>query len=140
MSYDIQLVDPVTKTTLQLDVPHHLRGGIYAMNGTTEMWLNITYNYSRWYYKEGVFPDRGEGLTGIRSLYGLTGAESMPVLQTAIAVLSAMNEDLTDEERKECISHGASGYWLPTRENAIRPLYQLLALAHMRPDGVWEGD
>ena len=32
------------------------------------------------------------------------------------------------------------GYWVATRENAIRPLYQLLAMAQMRPDGVWEGD
>ena len=35
---------------------------------------------------------------------------------------------------------GERDYWLPTRTNAIRPLYQLLALAQMRPDGVWEGD
>lgn len=44
------------------------------------------------------------------------------------------------EEAKQCIEQGATGYWLPARTNAIRPLYQLLALAQMRPDGVWEGD
>ena len=28
-------------------------------------------------------------------------------------------------------------YWCPTAANAIRPLYQLIALSNMRPDGVW---
>lgn len=31
---------------------------------------------------------------------------------------------------------GTNEAWL----NIIRPLYQLLALAQMRPDGVWRGD
>lgn len=32
---------------------------------------------------------------------------------------------------------GANDYWLPTAANAIRPLYQLIALSRLRPDGVW---
>lgn len=28
----------------------------------------------------------------------------------------------------------------PTENNAKRPLYQLFAMAHMRPDGIWDGD
>lgn len=146
MSYDISLVDPVTKETLELDSPHFMRGGTYAIGGTTEACLNITYNYSRWYYMDGVFPDRGghedfsNGLQGIRSLYGLSGAESVPILQKAIAVLEAMTDDLNEQERREYEAQGAGGYWMPTRANAIKPLYQLLALARMRPDGVWDGD
>ncbi len=31
MSYDISLVDPVTKETLELDAPHQIRGGTYAL-------------------------------------------------------------------------------------------------------------
>lgn len=31
-------------------------------------------------------------------------------------------------------------YWEATAANAIRPLYQLIALAKMRPDGIWDGD
>lgn len=99
------------------------------------MWVNITYNYARWYYKDYAF-----GENGIRSIYGLSGAESIPVLKKAIAGLEDSNEELPYEEAKQCIEQGATGYWLPTRGNAIRPLYQLLALAQMRPDGVWEGD
>lgn len=120
MSYDIELQDPITKETLQLDAPHHMRGGTYAVGGTTEARLNVTYNYALHFRK--VF---GEGETGIRCLYGMTGAESIKVLENAIAELG----DDTDEN-----------YWKPTEGNAKRALTQLLALAKMRPDGVWAGD
>ena len=62
------------------------------------------------------------------------------MLKKAIKKLESMTEDISDEERRECEEQGTTGYWLPTRENAIRPLYQLLAFAQMRPDGVWEVD
>lgn len=140
MSYDINLLDPVTKDTIILESTHQIRGGMYAIGGTQKAWLNITYNYADWYYKPGVFPDRGEDRSGIRTIYGMSGAESIPILKRAIEVLESLTEDITEEERKECEEHGCTGYWMPTRENAIKPLYQLLALAQMRPDGIWEGD
>ena len=147
MSYDIYLRDRVTKETVNFDTPHQIAGGTYAVGGTTEAWLNVTYNYAQWYYKDGVFPDRGEkgkdfhnGLTGIRSIYGLSGAESIPVLEHAIKTLESMTEDLTEKEIQEYKDGGAGGYWTPTRANAIRPLYQLLAMAKMRPDAEWSGD
>ena len=31
-------------------------------------------------------------------------------------------------------------YWDETAANAMRPLYQLLAMARLRPDGIWDGD
>lgn len=135
MSYDIRLKDPVTKETLEMDTPHQMKGGTYALGGTTEMWLNITYNYSRWYTRKEAF-----GEEGIRSIYGMSGAKSIPVLTNAITGLESLNEDLTDEEIQTFNEQGVDGYWLPTRENAIRPLYQLLAFAQLRPDGVWDGD
>ena len=140
MSYDITLNDPVTKEPIQLDTPHQLRGGTYAMNGTTEARLNITYNYSRWYYKPGVFAPTQEESKGIRTIYGMSGAQSIPVLENAIKTLEGMCEDISDEERRECEGQGATGYWMPTRQNAIKPLYQLLELAQMRPEGEWDGD
>lgn len=135
MSYDISLVDPVTKETLIMDAPHQMRGGMYAIGGTDEMWINITFNYAQWYYKDYAF-----GENGIRSIYGLSGAESIPVLRKVITGLENSKEELSADEAKECSDQGVSGYWMPTRENAIKPLYQLLAMAQMRPDGVWEGD
>lgn len=140
MSYDIYLTDPVTNDPLELDGAHHMRGGNYAMGGTTEAWLNITYNYADWYYRPGVFARTKKASKGIRTIYGMTGVESIPVLKKAISKLESMDEDISDDKRQKCEAHGATGYWMPTRENAIKPLYQLLAMAQMRPDGVWMGD
>lgn len=133
MSWDIELVDPVTRETLELDEPHQMQGGTYAIGGTKEAWINVTYNYSRWYQK-------AFGEKNIRTIYGMSGAQSIPVLKKAIKALESMSEDISDEERRRCEEQGATGYWMPTRQNAIKPLYQLLAFAQMRPDGVWDGD
>lgn len=140
MSYDIYLVDPVTQEQIELEEAHHMRGGTYAMSGTTEAWLNITYNYANWYYRPGVFARTRKSSKGIRTIYGMTGAESIPVLKKAIKRLESLTVDISEKERRECEEQGCTGYWMPTRANAIRPLYQLLALAQMRPDCIWEGD
>ena len=118
MSYDIRLCDPVTHETLEVDSPHLMAGGTYALGGTTELWLNVTYNYGKHYY-------RAMGENGIRAIYGMTGAESIPTLEAAAAKLG-------DEV--------SGDYWEPTEGNAKRALLQLLAMARMRPDGVWNGD
>ena len=34
----------------------------------------------------------------------------------------------------------AKDYWDATASNAVKPLYQLLAFAELRPDGVWMVD
>ena len=120
MSYDISLKDPVTKETLRVDEPHFMTGGTYQVGGTHELWLNITYNYGQFYRRDDVF-----GAEGIRAIYGMTGADSIPVLEKAAAVLG---DDVADD------------YWEPTEGNAKKPLLQLIAMAKMRPDGVWDGD
>ena len=140
MSYDIYLRNRVTKETVHCDTPHQMAGGTYAVGGTTEAWLNVTYNYAQWYYKDGVFPDNGEDNSGIRSIYGLSGAESIPVLEHAIKTLESMTEDLTEKEIQEYKDGGAGGYRKPTRANAIRPLYQLWAMAKIATDREWRGD
>lgn len=117
MSYDIRLCDPVTHETLEVDSPHLMAGGTYALGGTTELWLNVTYNYARHY--------RCLGERGIREIYGKTGAESIPMLKAAALRLG---DDVSDD------------YWEATEGNAKRALLQLLAMARMRPDGVWDGD
>ena len=120
MSYDISLCDPVTHKPLKADSTHFIAGGMRAMGGTKELWLNVTYNYSHFYYQPEVF-----GKNGIRSIYGKTGAESIPMLEKAI---SALGDDVDD-----------SDYWHATEGNAKRALYGLLSFAKMRPDGVWDG-
>lgn len=118
MSYDIRLTDPVTGQTLELDEPHDMRGGTYAVGGTREAWINITYNYAPHYY--ALFGDKG-----IRWIYGKTAAETLPHLEEASNLLA---------------NDACDNYWEPTEGNAKAALCQLIALAKLRPDGVWEGD
>lgn len=118
MSYDIHLVDPVTLETILLDHPHHMRGGTYQMGGTQRAWLNVTYNYAPHFV-------RVLGPEGIRTIYGMTGVESVPVLRAA---MNALGNDVHDD------------YWKATEGNAKQAIAQLLALAQLRPDGVWQGD
>lgn len=196
MSYDIRLVDPVTKEPLHTKVNHDMRGGMYAMGGTTELWLNITWNYAHYYYEatdgdkrfahDEISAYYADGTTGpvkteygIRGIYGKTGAESIPMLKDLIeriesnykdengewksarrkrrvvydedgirtkmdvyeAEADRSNIEYTVKVEEYDISEGdTSNYWTDTAANALRPLYQLIAMARIRPDGVWEGD
>ena len=117
MSYDIRLVNKAGDT-LHLDLPHFLQGGTYILEGTTECWLNITYNYSEHYY-------RAFGKEGIRTIYGMTGRKSIPVIEEAMELLG-----------DEC----SLNYWESTEGNAKKALKDLLLLARARPSGIWEGD
>ena len=50
-------------------------------------------------------------------------------------------ECVSKEEVEFEVSEGdTADYWLATAANALKPLYQLIALARMRPDCVWDGD
>ena len=119
MSYDIRLVDPITRETLQTDRDHQLRGGTYAMGGTDEAWLNITCNYSPHFRR--VLDEN----QGIRVLYGKTALESLPLLASAVQQLG---DDVS------------SDYWAPTEGNARKALLDLMQLAIWLPHGVWDGD
>lgn len=44
MSYDISLCDPITGETLETESNHMMIGGTFAVGGTRELWLNVTYN------------------------------------------------------------------------------------------------
>ena len=139
MSYDISLKDQITGETLEFDEAHHMRGGTYSVGGTTSAHLSITYNYAPHFYlvfdslpgPRATAPqwmrDYGVGkpVHGVRTIYGLTGAESLPVLDKAI---SALGDDVDAD------------YWKATEGNAKRALIQLRSLAAMRPDGMWSGD
>lgn len=145
MSYDIRMVDPVTHEEVELETAHMMQGGTYALGGTRRAWLNVTYNYSQWYNEDGVFPsfpdDRFyDGRSGIRSIYGMSGADAIPVLEHAVTAIEGMEGDIPEEERKHYEESGTTGYWMPTKANALKPLHQLLALAKMRPDAIFEGD
>ena len=129
--------------------------------------MNVTYNYGG-YYKE-VYEK------GIRQIYGLSGVDSISILENMIATITDKykKDDVWtstkrtkvicyDEEENELenmlvllkqqtpakeeiveyeVNEGdTSDYWMATAANAIRPLHQLIALAKMRPDCIWDGD
>ena len=156
MSYDIELKDPVSKEVIELPVKHVMIGGTYAADydertGTftpkpiSEAHLNVTYNYSSYYYAATDGDERFFGKTkddyadekprnlGIRGIYGKSGAASIPMLKDMIQRIKPM-------KNIECKDPDVTGYWEPTVENALKPLYQLIAMAELRPDGVWDGD
>jgi hypothetical protein len=150
MSYDIKLTDPVTNKVCE--VPGHLMtGGTYkadydfttgrftpALN--TEAWINITYNYAPYYYE--VLPEKG-----IRTIYGMTGFDSISVLELLIDKIKGKYfvdgkwiKSQRNKGNDEVDEGQTDDYWKATAANSIRPLYQLIALAKMRPDGIWMGD
>jgi len=119
MSYDIYL--QTDGVTIQLDSPHYLKGGTFAQGGTTEAWLNITYNYAQFFYKHI------NSRRGIRWIYGRTVKEVLPVLRKAMV-------DIGPEGRSD-------NYWDKTPGNASVALQTLIDLALECPeDAVFEGD
>ena len=69
MSYDISL-DCV------FDEEHAEAGGTYCVGGTRNPELDVTYNYAPHFEKV-------LGEQGIRTIYGMTAAASLPVLEAA---------------------------------------------------------
>ena len=119
MSYDLYLIDPITREILEVDKKHHMKGGTYQVGGTNRLQMNVTYNYSP--HLEKAFNDD----EGIRSIYGMSGVESIPFIKAAMRKLK---DDVSDN------------YWDSTEGNTKRALLNILTLAEMRPDGEWCGD
>ena len=117
MSYDCTLVDPVTRKPLETATKHEITGGTYAVGGTQELWLNITFNYSKHIYKVLA--------GGIPGLDGKSGAESIPLLQKAISQLS---DEVSDD------------YWEATQRKPYMdcwrwPSYGLMVYGRFSTDG-----
>lgn len=121
VSYDIYALH--CSQVVQLPAPHTLRGGTYAVEGTTQAHLNVTYNYGPHFVR--AFDDE----RGIRRLYGMRVSDSLPVLGRAMLCLKS---DLT------------GNYWEATEGNARAALADLAILGALvlavQPDAVWTGD
>lgn len=118
MSYDLNLRDK-KGNVVRFKKPQDISGGTYALGGTTEAWLNITYNYGQIFRKV-------LGEKGIRTLYGMSAIESMPLLKKAI---SKLGDDVSDN------------YWDATEGNAKEALKNCVRLAQLSPaNSVWDGD
>jgi hypothetical protein len=123
MGYGLTLVHPVTRETLELDTPHQMRGSTYAIGGDTRLSLSVTYNYANRYYP--LIPETEDARGSLWALHGMSAVDSIPILERAISLLG---DDVSDD------------YWEATEGNAKVALVQLLTMAKLRPDGVWEVD
>lgn len=112
MSYSVRLQAAESGETLELDEPF-MEGGTYAIGGTTECNLNITYNYAE------VFGSL------VRDLNGKTAAETTPALREFCELWKGRRPYETD-------------YWAPTPGNALKAVVRLLSFAERHPSGVWE--
>lgn len=111
MSFDCGPLDAATNRSIG--------GGTYAYGGTTEPWLNITYNYADHFYR--IWPDGG-----IRSLYGKTAKEIIALIDDA---LPQLGDDVDPD------------YWKSTEGNAKQALINLQSLARRVPENsVLDGD
>lgn len=119
MGYKAYLVDPETKEILEHDYPHHIKGGVYALGGTTFLELYITYNYGKFFRRSNVL-----GEQGLLSLNGKLAKDTLPTLKRAINALHDNPKPMD--------------YWEPTEGNAKIALQKLYSLALLRPDGEWQ--
>lgn len=110
MSYDIRIVKKRTGETVNFRYKHAISGGTYALGGTPEAWLNVTYNYSDTF-------ERMFGEQGVRSLYGKPLSVAVEMLQKAI-------DSIGDAEPSD-------DYWDATDGNAKQALKDLLMLAEL---------
>lgn len=78
----------------------------------------VTFNY----YK---ILSRVLGDSGITSIYGLTGKQSIPILEQAI---SQLGNDVNPD------------YFVATEGNVKKQLQELLEYAKIYPYGIWRGD
>lgn len=119
MGYDILMIDKKTGEIAELPDTHHIKGGTYAVGGTNEAWLSITYNYSK-FFKKYIDQEKG-----IRWLYGKKGKRTIKRLRKAI------------EEMKD---NATLDYWEATEGNARLMLKGLLFFAEKLPNCIWKGD
>lgn len=105
MSWWIYLEDDNGAVT----VDNHAEGGTYIVGGTNNAHINVTYNYSRYFYFEG--------------LHGRKAADTIQELEQAVAELGVERD--TD-------------YWARTPGNAGHTINILLNWARQHPDATWD--
>lgn len=103
-------------TVLEADEKHDFGGSITVCGGSRSLQLDFTYNYGKLFR-------RVLGDDGIRTIFGMTGEDAAPLLESAARKLRG----------KPNVDH-----WKPTQGNTKLVLLQLAAMSRMRPDGVWQ--
>lgn len=106
MSYWISLRDK--KTGEALEVPSFTEGGTYAVGGSCEADLNVTYNYCKFFNFKG--------------LHGKGAKKTIEELGVAVMALGTERDP---------------DYWKATEGNAGYTVNILLGWAKQHPTGIW---
>lgn len=96
MGYSLWLEDKETEQMCRRKEPEVDLGNVLCIGGSDLMEFNITYNYKPYYHNT-----KGFEKDGIRTIYGLTGKESLPLLKR-------LAEDIENNFKKD-------GKWIKTR-------------------------
>ena len=111
MSWWISLV----KDERKVQVSSHVEGGVINVDGEDEATMSVTYNYA---------PLFANALgCGMRDMNGVSGADSMPILEAGVTKLGTERSD---------------NYWDATYGNAGQVLAVMLDWAKAHPDAVWQ--
>jgi hypothetical protein len=106
MSYWIYLRNTDGET---VEVEPFEDGGTYAIGGTTQAEINVTYNYARHF--------------DYRALHNHKAADTILALESIVKRLGT---------ERDC------DYWAPTPGNAGAACARLLAWAKQHPDAIWK--
>ncbi len=113
MGWDISLINPDGGHPV---VALHHAGSIITVGGSTSAWMNLTYNYSPFYYK--LFPEDMD-------LKWIRAKKAGDTIEVMRAVLAKLGEETSDSD------------WDPTSGNAGHALKTLKAWHEQHPDGLW---
>ena len=113
MSHWVSLKCQCCGNTMLVDM--HSEGGTYAIGGTDEASLNVTYNYSKhiYQYVEG-------------GLYSLNGKKALDTIEDLKRAVEGLGTERSND------------YWEATPGNAGYALSILLNWAVQYPDAVWK--
>lgn len=88
--------------------------------------------------KDKYAPD-GEWITTKRKKTRMIDPDGNEYSDPVYAIMHGLPRTSEEYEIDVCEAPNED-YWEPTAGNAIKPLYKLIAIAELRPDGVWDGD
>lgn len=93
---------------------------------------------------ESKYKKNGEWITTTREVVKYFDSLGNELDDVELLSNSYLDKGNGKYHKKECTKEVSEApnrdYWEATAGNAIRPLYQLIAMAELRPDGVWDGD
>lgn len=99
-----------------------------------QKYLHLSYPQSiyRWF--------KGKILPSVEHLCALSILLNVHMEDFLVLQEQSIEDSIVEAIEFEVSEGDTSDYWLDTAANAMKPLYQLIALAKMHPKCIWDGD